>query len=55
MGGIIENRVFSVLDTLHSNGPVGQWHIFQINKIMMNVILEPWTGKEEGGGAGGEM
>jgi len=33
----------------------GQGHIFQINKIVMNVILEQWTGKEEGGGAGGRM
>jgi len=55
MGEIVENHVFSILDILHSNGPGGQWHIFQINKIVMNVILEQWTGKEEGGGAGGGM
>ena len=35
------------------SGVRGQWHIFQINKIMMNVILEQWSGKEEGGGVGG--
>jgi len=30
---------------------MGQWHIFQISQAM-DVILEQWTGKEKGGGAG---
>ena len=29
---------------------MGQWHIFQINKL--NMIWEQWTDKEEGGMAG---